>query len=101
MNKILLHSITFFLLTIFVTLKVVNTHYFVHIFDEDQKIVNCDFCDDYQKNSQTEFTSPDPEPQISNVLLTLFSRDLNNFYFYQPQVTILGNNFNRPPPALV
>lgn len=101
MNKLLLHSITFLLLTIFVSLKVVNTHYFVHIFDEDQKIVNCDTCNDYQNNNQTVYSFSGNEFLTSAVILQVFSRDINKFYLYQPQVTIPGDLYNRPPPDLI
>lgn len=100
MNKILLHSITFFLLTIFVSLKVVNTHYFVHVFDETETLINCEICNDFQSNTQTDLIPPIEEDLDFKIFQIIDQKELNNFYSYQSQNNPPGCHFNKPPPTL-
>ncbi|HEA22921.1 hypothetical protein LCGC14_2427000 [marine sediment metagenome] len=97
------HIIPIFFLAAFALLRIINVHTIVHVFEDNQEVVDCKWCHMVLNSNQETplLTSPDNLSLDYTVFEEVQLIAITTFY-NAPSLKVLKSDyfFNKPPPAL-
>ena len=100
-NGCLKNNITYLLLALFLSMKMVGFHALFHTNDEDH-IIHCSICDHTITNNLTPILAPDSQDFIIENSAPIVQREIIINYNFIISSTISTNQLlSRPPPFLV
>ena len=98
------NSITFLLLILFLSMKMVGLHALSHAHDLDDgdHALHCVICDHATAINLTPALTPDLQEFSFEIKEYVFTQDLRKYYNYIHSNTITKNELvSRPPPSLL
>ncbi|MFD2826676.1 hypothetical protein ACFSYG_09340 [Leeuwenhoekiella polynyae] len=97
------HIIPIFFLAAFALLRILNVHTFVHVFEDQQEVVDCKYCHMVVASDQGTPLTTTPEALTHNYIHfeALQAVEVNNVY-NEPTLKLLKFSylFNKPPPVV-
>ena len=100
-TSVLKHSITYFFLILFISMKMAGLHALTHSDDNDDHNTHCEICDFTLTQNLTPVLAPESQVfLIENTELVFHQEVISNYTFKGSFSFAVNQLFSRPPPYL-